>query len=100
MIVQTNSTEDQSAENLQVVTDVLSDTVNLLENMNISVSEEVMMLHIFNCVLFCTKFVCAHSPVMTALWFYFVMVHHANVQIYCNLSWTNLFIVFFLSLCW
>ena len=65
MIVQTNSTEDQSSENLLVVTNVLSDTVNLLEN--ISVSEEVMMLHIFNCVLFCTKFVCAHFPVMTAL---------------------------------
>ena len=39
MIVQTNSTEDQSSENLQVVTNVLSDTVNLLEN--ISVSAEV-----------------------------------------------------------
>ena len=89
MIVQTNSTEDQSTENLQVVTDVLSNTVNLLEN--ISVSAEVMMLHILNCVLFCTKFVCAHS----VLWFYFVMVHHPNVQIYCNLSWANLFMVFF-----
>ena len=53
MIVQTNSTEDQSPENLQVVTDILSDTVELLGN--ISVSAEVMMLHILNCVLFCTK---------------------------------------------
>lgn len=53
MIVQTNSTEDQSSENLQVVTDILSDTVDLLGN--ISVSAEVMMLHILNCVLFCTK---------------------------------------------
>ena len=42
MIVQTNSTEDQSLENLEVVTNVLSDTVNLLEN--ISVSAEVRML--------------------------------------------------------
>ena len=41
MIVQTNSTEDQSSENLQVVTDVLSNTVNLLEN--ISVSAEVII---------------------------------------------------------
>ena len=56
MIVQTNSTEDQSSENLQVVTNVLSDTVNLLGN--ISVSREVMMLLILNCVLFLTKFVC------------------------------------------
>ena len=53
MIVQTNSTEDQSSENLQVVTDILSDTVDLLGN--ISVSAEVMMLHTLNCVLFCTK---------------------------------------------
>ena len=41
MIVQTNNTEDQSSENLQVVTDVLSNTVNLLRN--ISVSAEVRM---------------------------------------------------------
>ena len=53
MIVQTNSTEDQSSENLQLVTDILSNTVDLLGN--ISVSAEVMMLHILNCVLFCTK---------------------------------------------
>ena len=39
MIVQTNSTEDQSSENLQAVTDVLSNTVDLLGN--ISVSAEV-----------------------------------------------------------
>ena len=56
MIVQTNSTEDQSSENLRVVTNVLSDTVNLLEN--ISVSAEVRILHILNCVSFCTNFVC------------------------------------------
>ena len=50
MIVQTNSTEEQSSENLQAVTDVLSNTVNLLGN--ISVSAEVMMLIIIlNCVL-------------------------------------------------
>ena len=56
MIVQTNSTEDQSPENLEVVTNVLSNTVNLLEN--ISVSAEVMILHILYCVSFCTNFVC------------------------------------------
>ena len=45
MIVQTNSTEDQSAENLQAVTNVLSNTVNLLGN--ISVSAEVMKLQVW-----------------------------------------------------
>ena len=59
MIVQTNSTEEQSSENLQAVTVVLSNTVNLLGN--ISVSAEVMMLHNYlNCVLFCTK--CVATP--------------------------------------
>ena len=48
MIVQTNNTEDQSPENLQVVTDVLSNTVNLLGN--ISVSAEVMMLQ--TCIVY------------------------------------------------
>ena len=44
MIVQTNSTEDQSPENLQAVTVVLSNTVNQLGN--ISVSKEVLKLKI------------------------------------------------------
>ena len=44
MIVQTNSTEDQSPENLQAVTNVLSNTVNQLGN--ISVSKEVLKLKI------------------------------------------------------
>ena len=44
MIVQTNSTEDQSPGNLQVVTNVLSNTVNQLGN--ISVSKEVLKLKI------------------------------------------------------
>ena len=55
MIVQTNSTEDQSPENLEVVTNVLSNTVNLLEN--ISVSAEVRML-----VYHFVPTLCASSP--------------------------------------
>ena len=46
-IVQT--TEDQSSENLQAVTDVLSNTVNLLGN--ISVSREVIMLIVFALII-------------------------------------------------
>ena len=46
-IVQT--TEDQSSENLQAVTDVLSNTVNLLGN--ISVSAEVIMLIVFALII-------------------------------------------------
>ena len=65
MIVQTNSTEDQSSENLQVVTDILSDTVDLLGN--ISVSAEVMMLHILNCVLLQ---MCGDYLISTILWFF------------------------------
>ena len=63
MIVQTNSTEDQSSENLQAVTDVLSHTVNLLGN--ISVSAEVTMLRTYiKLCLVLEKILC---PVLTIL---------------------------------
>ena len=62
MIVQTNSTEEQSSENLQAVTVVLSNTVNLLGN--ISVSAEVMIL----CLVLYKM--CGDYPISTILWFF------------------------------
>ena len=67
MIVQTNSTEEQSSENLQAVTDVLSNTVNLLGN--ISVSAEVMMLHNYFELCLVLYKMCGDSPISTVLWF-------------------------------
>ena len=77
MIVQTNSTEEQSSENLQAVTDVLSNTVNLLGN--ISVSAEVMMLHNYFelCLFFCTK--CVATPQFQQCCGSCV-IHHPNVK--------------------
>ena len=85
-IVQT--TEDQSSENLQAVTDVLSNTVNLLGN--ISVSAEVIR----DC--FCSNhFVskCAIHPPPTFLWFHevpCVTAHHVksslNMQVWQLIS--------------
>jgi len=40
-IVQTNSTEDQSSDNLLIVTDVLTDTVALLGNISLNQTQEV-----------------------------------------------------------
>ena len=40
-IVQTNSTEDQSSNNLLIVTDVLTDTVALLGNISVGQKQQV-----------------------------------------------------------
>jgi len=40
-IVQSNSTEDQSSDNLLIVTDVLTDTVALLGNISLNQTQEV-----------------------------------------------------------
>ena len=40
-IVQTDNTEDQSSDNLLIVTDVLTDTVALLGNISIKQTQEV-----------------------------------------------------------
>jgi len=68
MIVQTNSTEEQSSENLQAVTVVLSNTVNLLGN--ISVSAEVMMLHNYFELCLVLYKMCGDSPISIILWFF------------------------------
>ena len=40
-IVQSNSTEDQSSDNLMIVADVLTDTVALLRNISLNQTQEV-----------------------------------------------------------
>jgi len=40
-IVQTDNTEDQSSDNLLIVTDVLTDTVTLLGNISVNQVQEV-----------------------------------------------------------
>ena len=41
-IVQTNDTEDQSSDNLLIVTNVLTDTVALLGNISVTQNQEVI----------------------------------------------------------
>jgi len=41
-IVQTNNTEDQSSDNLLIVTNVLTDTVALLGNISVTQNQEVV----------------------------------------------------------
>jgi len=41
-IVQTNNTEDQSSDNLLIVTNVLTDTVALLRNISVTQNQEVV----------------------------------------------------------
>ena len=46
-IVQTNDTEDQSSDNLLIVTNVLTDTVALLGNISVTQNQEVIAYCIF-----------------------------------------------------
>jgi len=41
-IVRTNNTEDQSSDNLLIVTNVLTDTVALLRNISVTQNQEVV----------------------------------------------------------
>ena len=58
-IVQTNSTEDQSSNNLLIVTDVLTDTVALLGNISVSQKQQVDKAIFFrkSFVLKCTFYI-------------------------------------------